>query len=71
MIFEVEEAQKLCDWMLDRGLGLGECAYMLSHMECGDTFALALFKVFKNRELKTERLHERFNARDWGNPITG
>ena len=71
MIFEIEEARKHCDWMLDIGLGLHECAYILSHMECGDTFTLAFLKAMKNREIKMEKLHERFDTRDWGNPITG
>ncbi len=71
MIFDTEQAKSLCDWMLDRGLGLHECACVLSNIECGDTFVLALLKVFKNREIKMEKLNEKFSVVDWNNPITG
>lgn len=70
MILTVEENMHICDWLLERGLGLGECACMLGDMECGDTFALALLKVFLARRKKMEAIDEEFNVPDWGNPIT-
>lgn len=70
MIFHIEEAKTHCDWLLSRGLGLGECAHILADLECGDTFALALMKVFKNRQDQLEKIHEKLNAHDWGSPIT-
>lgn len=62
MIFEIEEAKSHCDWLLDRGLGLGECANVLCDMQCGDTFSLALLKVFKHRSDLLDRR--------WDIPIT-
>jgi hypothetical protein len=70
MILTVEENMHICDWLLERGIGLGECACMLGDMECGDTFALALLKVFLARRKKMEAIDEEFNVPDWANPIT-
>ena len=69
MILSIEESQNLCEWLLDRGLGLGECACVLGDLECGDSFALALLKVFHERKLKMESIHAQNDPIDWGNPI--
>jgi len=69
MILTVEQNIELCDWMLARGLALGECACVLCEMECGDTFALALARVFKRRQQLAEKIHDKTNGPDWGNPI--
>lgn len=70
MILSISESQSLCEWLMERGLGLGECAAMLGDLECGDTFALALLKVFVDRRNKLEAIHAQVPIGDWGNPIT-
>lgn len=70
MILSIEQNMHICDWLLERGLGLGECACVLGDLECGDTFALALLKVFMARRKRMEDMHEEFDVPDWGNPIT-
>lgn len=70
MILPIEENLSLCDWLLDNGLGLGECACILCEMECGDTFALALMRVFIRRKQIKEQLDEKTKSTDWGSPIT-
>jgi hypothetical protein len=70
MILSISESQSLCEWLMDRGLGLGECAAMLVDLACGDTFAMALIKVFIDRKNKLEAIHAQIPISDWGNPIT-
>jgi len=70
MILDVEESKELCDWLMERGLGLGETAHFLCDLGCGDTFAIALMKVFKHRQNLMEKLHAKKPIPDWGNPIT-
>lgn len=70
MIFEIEEAKRHCDWLMEKGLGLGECATFLGNMDCGDTFSIALLKVFINRQDKLEKIHGKITSSDWGSPIT-
>lgn len=70
MILSIKESLDLCDWLLARGLGLGECAALLGDIECGDTFTLALLKVFVERSKKLEALNEKCPIPDWGCPIT-
>lgn len=60
MIMSIEASKDLMDWMVSRGLGLGEAARVLGWMECGDTFALALMRVFHSREQMLESLHENY-----------
>ena len=62
MILSIEESQSLCEWLQDRGFEMGECACVLGDLECGNSFALALLKVFNERKRKN-------NVVDWGNPI--
>lgn len=69
MILTIAENQSLCEWMIERGLGLGECSEVLSNLECGDTFPLALRKVFLERKYKLETIHQRVLINDWGNHI--
>lgn len=69
MIFDPEEAKNHCDWLLDRGLGLHECAMFLADMELGDSFTLSLLKVFSERKNKMRKLYDKHNS-DWNNPIT-
>lgn len=64
--FELEDSQKLIEWLLEKGLELSEAAKVLTDMECDDSLAMALRKVFLHRELVLERLTDN----DWGNPIT-
>ena len=70
MILPNEECQQLCDWLIEKGLGLGECALFLSNIELGDSFALALLKVFIERKKQLEAIHEKKTIHDWGSPIT-
>jgi len=67
--FELDDAQKLIDWLMERGLGLGESARVIADMECGDSLSLAIRKVFKQRELMFEEL-KHTKLPDWGNPLT-
>ncbi len=69
MRIELEEAKELIDWFMHRGLGLGECAWLLADLECGYSLSIALLKVFKERKIKLEKIHEKV-TNDWGNPIT-
>jgi hypothetical protein len=69
MILDLPQSQDLCDWLLQRGLGLGECAWVLADMQSGDSFALALLKVFETRKKQMEKVHEKDPVPDWGNPI--
>ncbi len=69
MHLSIEESQNICDWLLDRGLGLGECACVLGDLECGDSFALALLKVFNERKIMMESIHAKDSPIDMGNPI--
>jgi hypothetical protein len=70
MILSIAENLDLCEWLIERGLGLDECACVLCEMECGDTFALALARVFQRREKLKEKLHEKTNQPSWDNPLT-
>ena len=70
MILDLKESQEMCDWLIERGLGLGECAYVLCDLACGDSFDISLLKVFKQRELKLEAANAKANVIDWGCPIT-
>lgn len=70
MILGLEESKELCDWLMERGLGLEEVAHFLCDLGCGDSFAIALLKVFINRQEKLEKLHDKNPIPDWGNPIT-
>ncbi len=71
---ELNEAKELCDWLIDKGLGVGECADFLMSLGCGDTFAIALFKVFEDRKKIVEKIYEKishdevkpsFSSFDW------
>lgn len=70
MILSITENLDLCDWLMERGLGLGECACILCELECGSTFALALARVFQRRKHLAEEIHEKATPPDYGNPIT-
>jgi hypothetical protein len=69
MILSITENLDLCEWLMERGLGLGECACVLCELECGDTFALALARVFTRRKQLAEKMHEKTDKTDWGSPI--
>ena len=58
MIMSVAENLDLCEWLLEQGLSLPECACILCEMECGQTFAMSLSRVFKRRILNGEKLHD-------------
>lgn len=70
MILDLEESKELCDWLLERGLGLGECAWVLADLAAGDSFAIALVKVFDQRKKNLEAIHEKFAADNWSCPLT-
>lgn len=70
IILDLKESQELCDWLLQRGLGLGEAACVLGDLACGDTLYIALLKVFNHRKSNMEKLHENQFSNDWSNPIT-
>ncbi len=65
MILDIKESQELCDWLIQRGLGLGEAAYVLCDISLGDPLGLALVKTFNRR-----KDHDKSSNIDWGNPIT-
>lgn len=69
MILDLAESKELCDWLLDRGVTLGEAAYVLCNLACGDSLGIALLKMFKHRQLKQEENNAKNNLSDWGNPI--
>ena len=69
MILTIEENLSVCEWLMERGLGLGECACLLCEMECGETFALALRRVFLRRQQYKEKIDEKSKDTDWGNPV--
>lgn len=62
------QSVELSDWLVDKGLGMGECAHLITDIELGDSFGMALLKVFKRREV-LERSHEK--VVDWTMPIIG
>ncbi len=70
MILSVEESLDLCDWLLERGIELDECACILCELNCGETFALSLLRVFNRRKEKMEKQNDKTNRPDWGSPIT-
>lgn len=70
MILTIEENMQMCDWLIQKGLCLAECATVLVNIECGNTFAFALSKVFIERTKKMEEMDEEFDSFDWGSPIT-
>lgn len=69
MMLDIKESQNLCDWLLERGLGLSECACVISHIECGDPFSLALLKVFIERKKMMEKIDENDAFNPWHDPI--
>jgi hypothetical protein len=66
--FSLCQSLELCEWLVTKGLGMGECAHLITDMEIGDSFGMALLKVFKRRELM-EKQNEK--STDWGVPLTG
>lgn len=70
MIIELDDSIEIIDWLVEKGLGLGEAATCLCYYETGDSFALSLLKVFIDRKKQMEALHEKVDVPDWGNPIT-
>jgi hypothetical protein len=71
MILDLKESQELCDWLLQRGLCLDETACVLGDLACGDTFAIALLKVFNHRRKNNmEKNNENIFSNAWSNPIT-
>lgn len=70
IVLDLKESQELCDWLLERGVSLDEAACVLGDLTCGDTFGIALLKVFKHRKLNLEKRNEKDISYDWGNPIT-
>lgn len=68
---DIRQELDLCEWLMNRGLGLEECAWVLSDLYTGYTFPLALLNVFHDRKLLLEKCHAKNNdISDWGNPIT-
>lgn len=65
---EISEARELCDWLVQKGLGMGECAHVITDLELGDSFGLALLKVFKRREVEVKNEYANL---DWGCPVVG
>lgn len=54
---------ELCDWLVAKGLTMYECSHIITDMEIGDSFGLALLKSFKRREVdKQNEKHTFFNA---------
>ena len=70
MILDIDESKELCDWLMERGVGLGEAAHFLCDLGCGDSFAIALLKVFKQRQYNLEKINAKKSFNDWGSPIT-
>lgn len=70
MILSIEEGEELIDWLMDKGLGLGECAYMMCNMERGDSFSIALLKVFNERKKKLDTISNKNYFSACCNPAT-
>jgi len=70
VILDLDESIELCDWLIARGLGLGEAAHVLADLAMGDTLCIALLKMFKHRQAMMEKIHGKKQSPDWGNPIT-
>jgi hypothetical protein len=70
MILDLKESQDLCDWLLQRGISLDEAACIIADISCGDTFCIALLKVFNHRKSNKEKIHENIFSNAWSNPIT-
>lgn len=70
MILELDESEALCDWLLERGIGLEEAAHVLCSLNNRETLGSALLEVFKNRKLNLGHYHGKNISDDWGNPIT-
>lgn len=65
-IATLQQNLDLCEWLIENGLDLEECAFLIGDLECGDTFPLALLKVFKNRK---ERKEVKYPVPSWDNPL--
>lgn len=63
----LSQSCELCEWLVGKGLRMDECAHLITDMELGDSFGMALLKVSKRREV--DKQNEITN--DWGLPITG
>lgn len=55
MILDLKESQDLCDWLIERGLGLVEAAMVICDIACGDSLCIALIKVFNHRKEMTAK----------------
>ena len=64
----LNQACELTEWLVNKGLGMGECAHLITDLELGDSFGMALLKVFKRREVEAQNAQRNF---DWGDPVVG
>ena len=69
MILSITENLELCEWLMERGLVHDECACILCELECGDTFALALARIFTRRKQLAEIIHEKSKQNNITNPV--
>lgn len=65
MILNIQESMDLCDWLLEREVYLSESANILVDLQHGETFGLALKKVFKNRCEMIEKMNQQ--TLEWDN----
>ena len=59
MIMSIDGSRDVIDFLLEKGLTFSESVTVISNMECGDTFALAITRVFRERERLLESLNEK------------
>jgi hypothetical protein len=56
---DIHESKSLCEWLMEKGLSLKECARFLSFLETGESFACCLLGLFIDRKEECKAaLHE-------------
>ena len=68
MNLDLKTKQELCDWLMQRSLDLGEAAHVIAYFEGGDSFEIALLKVFQHRKNMMEEKDQK--CVDLDNTIT-
>lgn len=63
MTLDLKESKDLCDWLIDKGLGIAEAAEVLYNLGCDDNLGIALVKVFEKRRTKLKEMNEK--CFDW------
>ena len=61
-MFSIREEMDLCEWLMSRGLGLGEAANLIVYMEQRNSFGKALCIIYEERKLKIKEIHDQQKA---------